>query len=78
MSVPQASSTTGRNGTTNTALNQGNVSQVPRANQNNVNRFARAPAAEGPYYAGARIQDRSTHLNGLSNQVNAMDQILKN
>ncbi|KAJ5439128.1 uncharacterized protein N7458_010126 [Penicillium daleae] len=74
MSIPEPSSSSSRNAA---SLSQNNVSQVPRANQNSVNRFARAPAAEGPYYAGARIQDRSTHLNGLSNQVNAMDDILK-
>ncbi|KAJ5579667.1 uncharacterized protein N7459_005652 [Penicillium hispanicum] len=77
MSIPQTSPTSNRNGTANTALSQNNVSQVPRANRNSVERYAGAPASEGPYYAGARMEERSTHLNGLSNQVNAMDDILK-
>ncbi|KAJ5175031.1 uncharacterized protein N7482_000908 [Penicillium canariense] len=76
MSIPEPTSNS-RNGTTSHTLSQNNVSQVPPANQNSVNRFARAPAAEGPYYAGARMPERSTHLAGLSSQVNAMDDILK-
>ncbi|KAJ5891482.1 uncharacterized protein N7473_007710 [Penicillium subrubescens] len=76
MSIPEPSSSSSHN-PAGSSLSQNNVSQVPRSNQNSVNRFARAPAADGPYYAGARMGERSTHMNGLSNQVNAMDDILK-
>lgn len=66
-----------RNGAAATTLSQGNVGQVPRASRSTVDRYARAPASEGPYYAGARTDERSSHLAGLSNQVNAVDDILK-
>ncbi|KAJ5389796.1 uncharacterized protein N7496_000864 [Penicillium cataractarum] len=75
MSIPEPSSSSSRNAAG--SLSQNNVSQVPRSSQNSVNRFARAPASDGPYYAGARMGERSTHMNGLSNQVNAVDDILK-
>lgn len=71
------SSISNRNGTTNNVLSQNNVSQIPRASRNSVERFTRAPAADEPYYALARIEDRMTHLNGLSNLINAMDEIMK-
>ncbi|KAJ5492526.1 hypothetical protein N7539_001272 [Penicillium diatomitis] len=58
-------------------LNSNNLSQVPQASQVTVNRFARSSAAESPYYAGARISERSKHFNGLSSQVDAVDKILK-
>ncbi|CAI7640350.1 hypothetical protein N7509_013849 [Penicillium cosmopolitanum] len=77
MSIPQSSSTNNRNGTTSAALSQSNLNQVPRANRSTVDRYTRASAADGPYYAGARMQERSSHLTGLSNQVNAVDEILK-
>ena len=69
--------TSSRNGTSGAALSQSNLNQVPRANRSTVDRYTRAPASEGPYYAGARMQERSSHLTGLSNQVNAVDEILK-
>ncbi|KAJ5156418.1 hypothetical protein N7492_009221 [Penicillium capsulatum] len=65
-----------RNGTGN-SLSQNNVNQVGTANPSTVDRFARAPAAEGPYYAGARIQGRPAHLSGLSHQVNSADQTMR-
>ncbi|KAJ6095503.1 hypothetical protein N7486_006249 [Penicillium sp. IBT 16267x] len=79
MSRPE-SSTAAQNGTTRTttsALTQSNVSQVPRASHSSVDRFARAPASEGPYYALAAVAERSTHLAGLANQVSALDEIMK-
>lgn len=66
-----------QNGTSATTLSQSNLNQVPRANRSTVDRYTRAPASEGPYYAGARMQERSSHMAGLSNQVNAVDEILK-
>ncbi|KAJ5701716.1 hypothetical protein N7488_009264 [Penicillium malachiteum] len=74
MSLPESTS---RNGNSNTALSQSNVSQVPLASRNSVDRYARAPVSDGPYYAGARAEDRNSHLAGLSSQVKAMDEILK-
>jgi hypothetical protein len=59
------------------AVSQGNISQVPGSTRSSVERFARAPASEGPYFAGARMLERSAHLTGLSSQLNAMEEILK-
>ncbi|KAJ5994329.1 hypothetical protein N7451_010053 [Penicillium sp. IBT 35674x] len=79
MSRPDSSATAqnGTPATTTSALSQSNISQVPRANHSSVDRFARASASEGPYYAGAAAAERSTHLAGLANQVNALDEIMK-
>lgn len=77
MSVPQSSSANSHNATTSAALSQSNINQVPRASRSTVDRYTRASAADGPYYAGARMQERSSHLTGLSNKVNAVDEILK-
>lgn len=68
--------TSHRNGTTGATLSQSNLNQVPRANRSTIDRYTRAPAADGPYYAGARMQERSSHFSRLSNQVNAVDEIL--
>ncbi|KAJ5928752.1 hypothetical protein N7466_007708 [Penicillium verhagenii] len=74
MSRPETStstSTTAQNGTSGTApLTQANVNQVPRASRSSVERFARAPASEGPYFIGAVSADRASHL-ALANQGNA-------
>ena len=66
------------NGTTTAtaAISSTNISQVPGNNWNSVERFARAPAYEGPYFASARMGERSAHLNRLSSQLNAMDAVL--
>ena len=65
------------NGASSAAMSQGNISQVPANNRNSVDRFSRAPASEGPYFAGARMSERSAHITGLSNQLSAMDDIMK-
>lgn len=65
------------NGTSTNAVSQGNISQVPGSNRSSVDRFARAPASEGPYFAGARMLERSAHLTGLSSQLNAVEEIMK-
>ncbi|KAJ5202059.1 uncharacterized protein N7498_006722 [Penicillium cinerascens] len=75
MSIPEPSPSSQQNGTASNALSQNNVGQVQRTNRSTVEKFARAPAAELPYFAGARMPERSTHLRGLSNQLNAMDEI---
>ncbi|OQD68813.1 hypothetical protein PENDEC_c030G03380 [Penicillium decumbens] len=75
MSIPETSSTSQRNGTTSSALSQSNVAQIPRTSRSSIENFVRAPAAELPYFAGARMQERSTYLRGLSNQLDALDQI---
>ncbi|KAJ5610744.1 hypothetical protein N7510_007463 [Penicillium lagena] len=75
MSVPEPTSR--RNGATTTILTQGNVSQIPRSSYSAVERFMRTPTAEGPYFAGARMQERSTHLTVLSSHLNAVDDIVK-
>ncbi|KAJ5294294.1 hypothetical protein N7508_009115 [Penicillium antarcticum] len=77
MSIPEPKASNITNGTsTAAAVSSANISQVPGNNRNSVDRFARAPASEGPYFASARIGDRSAHLNGISSQLNAMDAVL--
>ena len=66
-----------RNGTTSNVLSQNNLSQIPRSNRNSVERYIVASASDGPYYARARMEDRTAHLNGLSSLINAMDDIMK-
>ncbi|KAJ5960074.1 uncharacterized protein N7479_007224 [Penicillium vulpinum] len=77
MSLPESRNTTATNGTSTNAVSQGNISQVSGSNRSSVDLFARAPASEGPYFAGARMPERSAHLTGLSTQLNAMEEILK-
>ncbi|KAJ5748679.1 uncharacterized protein N7511_010375 [Penicillium nucicola] len=78
ISEPKASNITNGTTTNTAAVSSANISQVPGNNRNSVDRFARAPASDGPYFASARIGDRSAHLNGISNQLNAMDAVLNN
>ncbi|CDM33583.1 hypothetical protein DTO013E5_1372 [Penicillium roqueforti] len=75
--VPEPRTTSVANGTSTNALSQGNVSQVPASNRSSVERFARAPASEGPYFANARMPERSAHLAALSSQLNAIEEIMK-
>ncbi|KAJ5095891.1 hypothetical protein NUU61_005247 [Penicillium alfredii] len=77
MSIPEGASTNLRNSTTANSLSRRNLSQIPRSSRTNVDRFARAPSSEGPYFAGARMQERSSHLVGLSTQLSAMDEIFR-
>ncbi|KAJ5774172.1 hypothetical protein N7457_009068 [Penicillium paradoxum] len=77
MSIPEPRTTNVSNGTSNTPVSQGNISQLPGNNRSSVDRFAQAPASDGPYFAGARMSDRSAHINGLSSQLDAMDKIMK-
>ncbi|KAJ5467479.1 hypothetical protein N7475_005231 [Penicillium sp. IBT 31633x] len=78
MSIPEPRNTSASNGTSTNAVSQGNISQVPGSSRSSVDRFARAPASEGPYFAGARMPERSAHLMGLSSQLNAMEEIMRN
>ncbi|KAA8647455.1 hypothetical protein EYZ11_004849 [Aspergillus tanneri] len=59
-------------------LSAGNLSYLPdESNNGNVNRFSQSSAADGPYFARARIQDRSEHVSRLSSQLDATDAIMK-
>jgi hypothetical protein len=62
--------------TTTAAISSTNIRLVPGNNRNSLDRFARAPASEGPYFASARMGERSAHLSRLSSQLNAMDAVL--
>ncbi|KAJ5487488.1 hypothetical protein N7530_001788 [Penicillium desertorum] len=77
MSIPEPITTTAATSTSPNAVSQGNLSQIPGCIRSSVERFARAPASEGPYFAGARMLERSAHLTVLSSQLNAMEEILK-
>ncbi|KAF9893581.1 hypothetical protein FE257_010893 [Aspergillus nanangensis] len=59
-------------------LSAGNVNNVPdESNSNAVNRFSQVSASDEPYFARARMQDRSEHVSRLSNQLDATEEILK-
>ncbi|PWY78493.1 hypothetical protein BO94DRAFT_626525 [Aspergillus sclerotioniger CBS 115572] len=59
------------------SLSAGNLSQVPDGSSGSMERFAQSSPADGPYYARARMGDRSEHVSRLSSQLDAADQILK-
>ncbi|KAJ5895051.1 hypothetical protein N7495_006742 [Penicillium taxi] len=80
MSVPEAqSSSSNGNGSGNTSniLSQSNVVKIQKASRTSLDRFVHESASEGPYYIGARMADRSNHIDRLTNQCNAMNEILK-
>ncbi|RAL04914.1 uncharacterized protein BO80DRAFT_461390 [Aspergillus ibericus CBS 121593] len=56
------------------SLSAGNLSHVPDGSSGSMERFSQA---DGPYYARARMGDRSEHVSRLSSQLNAAEQILK-
>ncbi|KAB8255942.1 hypothetical protein BDV32DRAFT_153780 [Aspergillus pseudonomiae] len=59
-------------------LRAGDLSHVPDGSSNSVvDRFSQSPAADEPYFARARMQDRSSHVSRLSSQLDATDEILK-
>ncbi|KAG2419295.1 hypothetical protein HFD88_004090 [Aspergillus terreus] len=59
-------------------LSAGNLNNVPDESRNNiVTRFSQVSAAEEPYFARARMQDRSEHVSRLSSQLDATEAILK-
>ncbi|KAL4891722.1 hypothetical protein BDV59DRAFT_203313 [Aspergillus ambiguus] len=59
-------------------LSAGNLNNVPDESNNNiVNRFSQVSASEDPYFARARIQDRSEHVSRLSSQLDATEELLK-
>ncbi|OJJ46883.1 hypothetical protein ASPZODRAFT_15570 [Penicilliopsis zonata CBS 506.65] len=63
---------------TNNNLNAGNLRHLPGENhQNGVERFAQSGAADEPYFARARMQDRSAHASRLSSQLRDVDAMLK-
>ncbi|OGM44199.1 hypothetical protein ABOM_007044 [Aspergillus bombycis] len=62
----------------NKGLSAGDLSHVPDGSRNSVvDRFSQSPAADEPYFARARMQDRSNHVSRLSSQLDATDEILK-
>ncbi|KAJ5550800.1 hypothetical protein N7535_001260 [Penicillium sp. DV-2018c] len=77
MSIPEPTTTNASNSTNTRPLSEVNISQVPGSNRSCIERFARAPASEGTYFAGARMSDRSAHLTKLSSQLDAMDEIMR-
>ncbi|KAI9924580.1 hypothetical protein ASPWEDRAFT_519305 [Aspergillus wentii DTO 134E9] len=59
-------------------LSVGNLTNVPDgSNRNNVDRFSQSSAADEPYFARARMQDRSAHASRLSSQLSETDEIMK-
>ncbi|PYI05740.1 hypothetical protein BO78DRAFT_317287, partial [Aspergillus sclerotiicarbonarius CBS 121057] len=57
------------------SLSAGNLSHVPDGSSGSMERFSQS--ADGPYYARARMADRSEHVSRLSSQLDAAEQILK-
>ncbi|EAW11194.1 uncharacterized protein ACLA_088850 [Aspergillus clavatus NRRL 1] len=58
-------------------LSAGKLSHVPDASAGGVDRFSQSSLADEPYFARARMQDRSDHASRLSSQLHATDEILK-
>ncbi|KAB8227780.1 hypothetical protein ETB97_010285 [Aspergillus alliaceus] len=62
----------------NKGLSAGVLSHVPDGSSGSVvDRFSQSPAADEPYFARARMQDRSDHVSRLSSQLDATDEILR-
>ncbi|PIG82933.1 hypothetical protein AARAC_009423 [Aspergillus arachidicola] len=62
----------------NKGLSAGDLSHVPDGSSHCVvDRFSQSSAADEPYFARARMQDRSDHVSRLSSQLDATDEILK-
>ncbi|PYH90850.1 hypothetical protein BO71DRAFT_386816 [Aspergillus ellipticus CBS 707.79] len=62
---------------TSSSLNAGNLSHIPDGSRGGIDRFSQSSVADGPYFAQARIQDRSEHMSRLASQLDAAEQILK-
>ncbi|KAL2820824.1 hypothetical protein BDW59DRAFT_150594 [Aspergillus cavernicola] len=65
------------NGTGNN-LSEGNVNNVPDESSGGVDRFSQSSSSDEPYFARARMEDRSQHMNQLTSQLDATDELLKN
>ncbi|CEN61395.1 hypothetical protein BJX68DRAFT_266770 [Aspergillus pseudodeflectus] len=63
------------NGTDNN-LSEGNLNNVP--DESGVDRYSQSSSSDSPYYAHAGMGDRSDHMNQLSSQLDASDELLKN
>ncbi|PYH42646.1 uncharacterized protein BP01DRAFT_385304 [Aspergillus saccharolyticus JOP 1030-1] len=60
------------------SLSPGNLSQIPDDTSGSmVERFKQAPAADEPYFAQARMQDRSQHISRLSSQLEEAEKALR-
>ncbi|PWY79860.1 hypothetical protein BO83DRAFT_424205 [Aspergillus eucalypticola CBS 122712] len=59
------------------SLSAGNLSHIPDGSSGSMERFSQSSAAEAPYYARARMGERSDHVSRLSSQLDATEQILK-
>ncbi|PKY02492.1 hypothetical protein P168DRAFT_291636 [Aspergillus campestris IBT 28561] len=56
----------------------GHLNNVPDQSSGGVvDRFSQSNAAEEPYFARARMEDRSDHVSRLSSQLDATDEIMK-
>ncbi|KAL4885903.1 hypothetical protein BJY04DRAFT_214100 [Aspergillus karnatakaensis] len=64
------------NGTGNN-LNEGNVNNVP-SSSNGAERFSQSSTSDEPYFARARMEGRSDHLERLAAQLKETDELLKN
>ncbi|KAL2850329.1 hypothetical protein BJY01DRAFT_245499 [Aspergillus pseudoustus] len=57
-------------------LSEGNLNNVP--DESGVDRYSQSSSSDSPYYAHAGMEDRSDHVNQLSDQLDASDELLKN
>ncbi|RAH64883.1 uncharacterized protein BO66DRAFT_228033 [Aspergillus aculeatinus CBS 121060] len=64
------------NGVSN-SLSAENLSRIPDGTSGGiVERFTQSPAADEPYFARARMHDRSEHASRLSSQLEATEKVL--
>ncbi|KAL2808041.1 hypothetical protein BJX63DRAFT_436488 [Aspergillus granulosus] len=61
---------------TDSNLSEGNLNNVP--DESGVDRWSQSSSSDSPYYAHAGMGDRSDHMNQLSSQLDASDELLKN
>ncbi|KAL3469780.1 hypothetical protein BJX99DRAFT_264869 [Aspergillus californicus] len=59
-------------------LSEGNLSNVPDESSGGVDRISQSSSSDEPYFARARMGDRSQHMSQLTSELNATDELLKN
>ncbi|GFF48111.1 hypothetical protein IFM46972_09811 [Aspergillus udagawae] len=75
--MPSATKSTKMTNGESSGLSAGKLSHIPEASNGVVDRFSQSAFADEPYFARARMQDRSAHVSRLSSQLDATEEILR-
>lgn len=62
---------------TKSSLTKGNLESIPNSGWLSIHRFLGTPASASPYHIAA-MDNRGEHLKGITQQVNEIDDILRN